>query len=233
MLDEHYAKMNVDAKPGPYMTISVSDTGTGIKPELLEKIFEPFFTTKEPGKGTGLGLSTVYSIAKSHNGFVRTWSEVGKGTTFTLYVPAQTSSQHPETTPQPSLETPGSGETILVVDDEPAVRDISKVTLESHGYQVLLASDGTEAIALYTRNRDNIAVVVLDMMMPFMDGVRTIRALRKIKPSVKIIVASGHDQTGVLGERNGLTVEAYLLKPYTAEKMLKTLASVLASPAPS
>jgi CheY-like chemotaxis protein len=232
-IDAHYAKMNVDAKPGPYVTIAVADSGTGIKPELLEKIFEPFFTTKEPGKGTGLGLSTVYSIVKSHSGFVHTQSEVGKGTKFTIYLPAHNGAQSTETPPKPAEEREGHGETILVVDDEAAVRDISRLTLESRGYTVLLASDGTEAIALYTRNRDRIAAVVLDMMMPFMDGVRTIRALRKINPSVRIIVASGHDQSGVLGERNGLTVEAFLLKPYTAEKMFRTLAKVLERPSSS
>jgi CheY-like chemotaxis protein len=226
-LDAHYAKLNVDAKSGHYITISVADTGTGIQPELLEKIFEPFFTTKEPGKGTGLGLSTVYTIVKSHNGFVRTQSDVGKGATFTVYLPAQKAGRSADPTPQQAAETNGRGETILVVDDEAAVRDISKLTLESHGYTVLLASDGTEAIALYTRNKHRIAAVVLDIMMPYMDGVRTIRALRKINPDVKIIVASGHDQSNVLGERNGLTVDAFLLKPYTAERFLKTLSSVL------
>jgi len=225
--------MNVDAKAGPYVVISVCDTGTGIEPRILDKIFEPFFTTKEPGKGTGLGLSTVYSIVKSHSGFVHTASEVGKGTTFTVYLPAQKGNQGPDPVPPQPVETKGNGETILVVDDEVAVRDVSKLTLESHGYNVLLAADGTEAIALYTRNRDHIAAVVLDMMMPFMDGSSAIRALRKINPDVRIIIASGHDQTGVLGERNGLTVEAFLLKPYTAEKLLKTLTQVLeGSPRP-
>ena len=233
LLDAHYAKMNVDAKAGPYVVISVCDTGTGIEPRILDKIFEPFFTTKEPGKGTGLGLSTVYSIVKSHSGFVHTASEVGKGTTFTVYLPAQKGNQGPDPVPPQPVETKGNGETILVVDDEVAVRDVSKLTLESHGYNVLLAADGTEAIALYTRNRDHIAAVVLDMMMPFMDGSSAIRALRKINPDVRIIIASGHDQTGVLGERNGLTVEAFLLKPYTAEKLLKTLTQVLeGSPRP-
>ena len=147
---------NTEAKVGPYIVITVSDTGTGIPPEIMDRIFEPFFTTKEHGKGTGLGLSTSLGIVKSHGGFINVYSEVGKGTAFKVYLPAITTTETLKAEEQ-QLELPaGHGESILVVDDEDQIREITKSILETHGYKVITANDGKEAIALYsTKQRKN------------------------------------------------------------------------------
>lgn len=159
-IDDSYARMHLDASVGPYIVITVADTGTGIPAEILERIFEPFFTTKEPGLGTGLGLSTVIGIIKSHSGFVNVFSEVGKGTQFKVYLPVV---EAMETVAAQNLEMPpGHGELILVVDDEAAIREITKTSLETYNYKVLTANDGIEAIALYAEHREKISVVLMD-----------------------------------------------------------------------
>ncbi|MFH7030134.1 MAG: response regulator [Heteroscytonema crispum UTEX LB 1556] len=224
VVDENYTKMNFDAKVGSYVVITVADTGIGITPETLDRIFEPFFTTKELGKGTGLGLSTVLGIVKSHDGFINVYSEVGKGTTFQVYLPAIEAT---ETAEEQDQELPqGSGELILVVDDEPAIREITKASLENHNYQAITASDGIEAIALYAENRDKISVVLTDMVMPSMDGVTTIRTLRKINPAVKIIAVSGLASNDKVNAAYKMGVKAFLSKPYTAKKLLETISTV-------
>jgi PAS domain S-box-containing protein len=223
-LDEHYCRMHPESKPGAYVTISVADTGTGIKDSDLPKIFEPFFTTKEIGKGTGLGLSTVAGIIKSHGGFINAYSEVGKGTTFKVHIPALLASE--VLTPEERHELPkGNGELILVVDDEMAIRDITKTSLESNGFNVITAGDGTEALSLYAEQKDKIKAVLTDMMMPFMDGAATIRALRKMNPHVRIIAASGLASNE--GSADGVKADVFLTKPYTAEKLLRALEKVL------
>jgi PAS domain S-box-containing protein len=226
-LDENYARMHIEAKAGRFVMISVSDTGPGMSLEIQSRIFEPFFTTKEMTKGTGLGLSTAMTIVKSHGGFINVYSELHKGSQFTVYLPAldkpgvsEFGSMH--------VEMPiGNGELILVVDDEESIREITRGTLETFGYRVLVASDGTEALALYADKKTEIAVVLTDMVMPFMDGPATIRALQRMNPNVRIIAASGlgAGQRGGDGALEGVAV--FLNKPYTAEKLLKTLAQVL------
>lgn len=223
-IDEPYASMNIDAASGPHIVIDVGDTGMGISPSIAERIFEPFFTTKEPGKGTGLGLSTVIGIVKSHSGFVNVYSEVSKGTQFKVYLPA---TQTPESYYAPNLELPkGQGELILVVDDELAIREITKASLETYNYQVVTANDGIEAIALYAEHKNEISVVLTDMMMPSMDGQITIRTLQKINPQVKIIAMSGLESNGMIAQSAGNSV-AFLPKPYTAHELLKTIHEVL------
>jgi two-component system cell cycle sensor histidine kinase/response regulator CckA len=227
-LDENYARMHIEAKAGPYVMISVMDTGHGIPPDTLNKIFEPFFTTKEIGKGTGLGLSTALSIVRSHNGFINVYSEAGKGTHFSCYLPAiATGAGAAEGEKEEPTLPLGHGELILVVDDEEAIREITRGTLESFGYKVLTASDGTEAVALYAANRDEVKVVLTDMMMPFMDGPATIRALQKLNPQIKIIAASGLAANEKAAEAASTGVKTFLPKPYTAEKLLLTLAKIL------
>ncbi len=225
-IDESYARMNLEARPGRYVCIAISDTGTGIPQKILDKIFEPFFTTKEMGKGTGLGLSTVLAIVKSHGGFVDVYSDIGKGTTFKVYLPAQGSdsvvAEEEKKTEQPT----GQGELILVVDDEASIREITRDTLEANGYRVVTANDGTEAIALYAQHRTAIKAVITDMMMPIMDGPATIRALQKIDPDVKIIASSGMIPNEEY-MRNAGMVKEFLTKPYTTEKLLAALSKVV------
>jgi CheY-like chemotaxis protein len=210
--------------------LTVSDTGVGIPPETVSRIFEPFFTTKEVGKGTGLGLSTALTIVRSHGGFINVYSELRKGTQFALYLPALDGGTAEQARPMQAELPTGNGELILVVDDEDAIRQITKGTLETFGYRVLVASDGTEAVALYAQNRDEVAVVLTDMMMPFMDGPATIRALQKINPQVRIIAASGLAGSDRNTEVAAHGAELFLPKPYTAEKLLKALAQVLRKP---
>ncbi len=226
-IDEDYAHINTEAKIGPYIVITVSDTGTGIPPEVMDRIFEPFFTTKEHGKGTGLGLSTALGIVKSHGGFITIYSEVGKGTVFKVYLPAITT---PETqkAEEKQLELPaGHGESILVVDDEDQIREITKKTLETHGYRVITANDGKEAIALYLQHRELIKVVLMDMIMPIMDGSTSIRELHKINPELKIIAVSGLIEKDKLAKVYEAHKYAFLMKPYTTEKLLNTIYNVI------
>jgi PAS domain S-box-containing protein len=226
-LDENYAAMNLDAKPGQYILVSVTDSGSGIPPEIQEKIFEPFFTTKEPGKGTGLGLATVFSIVKSHGGFIKLYSEIGKGTNFRLYFPAIIGEKIKEQQALYIESLEGHGEWILLVDDEYVIREVSKLTLESNGYNVLLAADGIEAIGLFAQNRDKIDLVITDMNMPNMNGPTLIRTLQKMKPSLPIIGASGLTDKTKLDEVAGLNISSFLSKPYTAEKLLEVLSDLL------
>ena len=227
VIDEQYAAMHLDATPGKYVVISVSDTGTGIPPAILDKIFEPFFTTKEIGKGTGLGLSTVLAIVKSHKGFLNVTSIVGQGTTFHVYVPAvEESVGDAGNVPEPSDLPLGQGETVLIVDDEAAILKITGETLEAFGYKVLTANDGAEAVALYAENRGRIAAVFTDMAMPVMDGLCTIRVLTKMNPKIKIIAASGL-KNNPNAQASGPEIQYLIDKPYTAATLLKTLRIVL------
>ncbi|WP_414564936.1 ATP-binding protein [Anabaena sp. CCY 9613] len=224
VIDENYTKMHLDAQVGSYVVITVSDTGIGIPSEILDRIFEPFFTTKEVGKGTGLGLSTVLGIVKSHGGFINVYSEPRRGTQFKVYLPAQ---QTTETIEEAEQSFPqGNRELILVVDDEVAIRDITKTSLESHNYQAITASDGIEAIALYAEHRDEISLVLTDMAMPAMDGMTTIRTLQKINPKVKIIAISGLATTDKVDAAYDIGIKAFLAKPYTANQLLQTISVV-------
>jgi PAS domain S-box-containing protein len=226
-VDENYARMHLEAKPGRFVMISVGDTGPGMTLEVQSRIFEPFFTTKEMTKGTGLGLSTALTIVKSHGGFINVYSELHKGSQFALYLPAlDTPGSVEEAAARMDLPV-GHGELILVVDDEESIREITRGTLETFGYTVVTASDGTEALALYADRKNEIAVVLTDMVMPFMDGPATIRALQRMNPNVRIIAASGLDTGRRTGEGVLEGVSVFLAKPYTAEKLLKTLAQVL------
>lgn len=221
-IDDNYARMNLEAKPGRFVLITIADSGTGISPDIINRIFEPFFTTKELGKGTGLGLSTALGIVKSHGGFINVYSEPARGTQFKIYLPAAESPFAVGADASASLPL-GRGELILVVDDEIAIREITKGTLEAYGYRALTAADGTEAVALYAQHKDDIKVVLTDLMMPYMDGPVTIRALRKLNPNVRIIASSGLAENSRAIEG----VKSFLPKPYTAEKLLNTLAEVI------
>ncbi len=223
LIDESYARMSLEAKPGRFVRLTVADTGVGMTSEVMERIFEPFYTTKEPGKGTGLGLSTALAIVKSHGGFITVQSEPQRGARFEVYLPALESGETVETL-EVERELPrGRGELILVVDDEEPVRVIAKQTLETFGYRAITAGNGAEAVALYAAHRDEVAAAIIDIAMPLMDGRATARALGHLDARVKIILSSG------LGEERTEQAEAhaFLAKPYTAETLLRTLARVL------
>jgi PAS domain S-box-containing protein len=226
-VDENYARMHIEAKAGRFVVVTVSDTGPGMTPEVQGRIFEPFFTTKEMSKGTGLGLSTALTIVKSHGGFINVYSEPHKGSQFTLYIPALEAPGIDEDRQVQTALPTGRGELILVVDDESSIREITRGTLETFGYRVLTATDGTEALAIYADKKNDIAVVLTDMVMPFMDGPATIRALLRMNPSVKIIAASGLAAGQNAGEAPLEGVQVFLSKPYTAEKLLTALADLL------
>lgn len=232
MLDEAAAAGHIDARPGFYVTLSVSDTGLGIPAEALDKIFDPFFTTKETGKGTGLGLSTVLSITKSHGGFVTVSSEPGRQTVFTICLPAvanTASSEKPAQAEEAPLPT-GKGELILIVDDEESIRTTIRRTLEVLGYRTLVATNGAEAVALYTQHSAEIAVVLTDMMMPVMDGPATIQRLKRINPNVKIIATSGVSHLGGPAKVAEMGVQEFLPKPYSAQSVVTTLNLVINEP---
>lgn len=223
VIDEHYAAMHLEAQTGLYVKIEVEDTGCGMAKDILDQIFDPFFTTKELGQGTGLGLSTALSIVKSHQGFLRVYSELNRGTCFRVYLPVGNLDVKEEISGERPQLPQGRGETILVIDDEEAIRLISKKTLESFGYQVLLAFDGLEAIALYATERKKVALVITDMMMPAMDGPSTIRVLRRLNPDVRVIAASGIGTSEMLAEANAAGIKHFLAKPFTTQRLLETV----------
>lgn len=226
-LDDCFAQMNPETKPGQYVVLTVSDTGTGIPPEIMDKIFDPFFTTKAPGSGTGLGLATVANIVKAHGGFVQVNSELGKGTQFKVYLPATVAEHSRSVRVQPTPLPQGQGELVLLIDDEAAIRQITRRTLESNGYQVIAAQDGAEAMVLYVQERGRIKVVIIDMMMPHMDGSATIRVLRKLDPGLPIIAVSGMMANLRDTELRDVPLAACLDKPFTADTLLRTLQEVL------
>ncbi len=228
-IDENYSRMNPSAKPGPYILVKIEDTGTGMKPELRERIFDPFFTTKELGKGTGLGLSTALTIIKSHKGFIDVFSEPDKGSCFSIYLPSIESRAEADAREDSSEYQTGRGELILVVDDEENIREITQATLERFGYRVITATDGTDAIGVYAKHADDIAAVVTDMAMPNLDGAGTIRAIKRMNPEMRFIAMSGLQNTEQTAELESLKVSSFLTKPFTAEKLLNTLADLFRS----
>jgi CheY-like chemotaxis protein len=208
------------AKPGDYVCISVTDTGTGIPREQLDRVFDPFFTTKEIGRGTGLGLSTVLGIVRGHGGFVRVDSRVGKGTKFELYLPASREVQEARAAAPETLASRGHGELILVVEDEAAVLGVVQCVLEQQGYRVLAATEGAEALALLLQHRSEVKAVLTDMMMPGVDGPTLVHALRHSDPRLPILGMSGlGEQAGAKG-LEGLNPPELLAKPFTVESLL-------------
>lgn len=227
-VDDHYASMTPGAKAGPHVLLQVKDSGIGIPSDTIGKIFDPFFTTKELGQGTGLGLSTAIGIVKSHGGFMGVYSEVGRGTSFKVFLPANrnelTAVPAPEAAPLP----PANGELLLIVDDERPILQVAQTLLESHGYRVLTAGDATEALAIFALRMNEIDVVLTDLAMPIMDGIALIRTLKQMKPDVRVIASTGlGGQGGRANEIAHLNVRACLAKPYNKNKLLVTLHDVL------
>ncbi len=221
-IDAEYSRLHLQPPVGSYLLITIADTGIGMTNEMLERIFEPFFTTKETG--TGLGLSTVQGIIKTHGGSIEVESEVGQGTCFKIYLPAIDSREAESPAAAAELHD-GKGRLVLVVDDEMAIREITKESLETYNYRVMLASDGIEAINIYAQNHHSIAIVLVDMMMPNLDTPSIMLTLRQINPQVQIVLMSGSDlHLESIFERQ--QVCAVLTKPFTTAAMLQTLAAI-------
>jgi signal transduction histidine kinase len=226
IVDDAYSQINLEARAGAYVVITVTDQGMGIAPEFLDRIFDPFFTTKEVGKGTGLGLSMVLGIVKSHGGFVTVKSAMGQGTQFKIYLPAVEASLASDVEELPPLV--GRGELILVVDDEDLIRQVTQTSLEEYDYRVMVAIDGAAAIAAYAQHQGEVSAVLMDIMMPSVDGITAIRTLQKLNPQVKVIATSGLVANSQLSEEISTAVKAFLPKPFTAKELLSTLQQVLA-----
>ncbi len=226
-LDEPSARLILGARPGAYVRLRVKDNGTGIPQEIMDRIFDPFFTTKEVGKGTGLGLSTVLSIVKNHGGLIDVDSVLGKGTTFTiLFPPADPiAAAKPSSAPQPTAS--GNGRLVLVVDDEPLIRDMLDSVLTEKGYRVLQAEDGARGVAIFKQHAPEISVVLTDMMMPVLDGKKAIQAMWQIRPDTRFISMSGLAQPSDFEQGPHAARVEVLRKPFTSEKMLETVARVV------
>jgi CheY-like chemotaxis protein len=226
-LDENYARMNPDAKSGGYVLLTVEDTGTGMSEETKVRIFDPFFTTKAIGHGTGLGLSTAMSIAQSHGGFLNVYSELGRVSKFSIYLPAAGTESEAVIAQRDSQYPRGAGELVLIVDDEQSILQITAATLEKFGYTTATATDGAEGLAVFAERKNDVAAVLTDISMPLMDGPAMIRALRKIKPETPILAMSGLMNPDQSSELEILKVDGFLTKPFTAEKLLTSLTAVL------
>jgi PAS domain S-box-containing protein len=225
-VDEQYATMTPGLGAGPHVLISVIDTGTGIAQDIVEKIFDPFFTTKETGKGTGLGLSSALGIVRSHGGVIKVYS-AANGTTFRIFLPSTAGVfQADETKAQMDAPT-GHGETILIVDDELAIREVAKVVLSKSGYKVLAADDGPSALALFMQKSKEIDVVLTDVVMPIMSGLVLARTLRKMDVKAKVIVSSARDSDYNPGELTDIGVQGCLNKPYSRATLLRAVDRVL------
>lgn len=226
-IDEQFAAMQDGAHAGPYVVLEVADTGTGIPAGMLEKIFEPFFTTKAHGRGTGLGLSTCAAIVKSHGGFLTVESQPGVGTVFRIHLPACPESDEVEE-PAAASELPrGNGEIVLVIDDEAALRSITRQTLETFGYRVMTAADGAEGVALFAQHGARIALVLTDLLMPVMDGAAAARVILRLDPAAQIIGTTGDATKSAETGFANAGVQHFLPKPYTAEALLKLIHAIL------
>lgn len=225
-LDEDYCASHVETSPGNYVMLSVSDTGSGMDQETLQHIFEPFFTTKEVGKGTGLGLAVVYGIVKQHGGHITCVSEIGLGTTFTVYLPS-TAKESEELSDTSGEMAPFGTETVLVVDDEDFVRELGQRLLMRNGYTVLSATTGEEALKVYSRENSKIGLVILDLVMPGMGGKDCLKGLLKIDPAAKVLIASGYAAEEVKKECATLGAKGFVAKPFRFNSFLTTVRRTL------
>ncbi|MEA2325544.1 MAG: hypothetical protein QOE68_503, partial [Thermoanaerobaculia bacterium] len=216
---------------GAYAVLEVADTGEGMSKDILDLIFDPFFTTKDVGNGTGLGLSTVQGIVSSHGGFVAVSSTLGEGSTFTVYVPARRALVEPAAPVVDTSAAPqGNGELILLVDDDASVLSITQQTLVEFGYRVVTAEDGAQAIGIFSRQHDDIDLVLTDMAMPVIDGYALIAALGRIGRDVRVIATTGNNSAAAMTKIARSGVAHVLVKPYTADHLLRTIAGALAEP---
>jgi PAS domain S-box-containing protein len=224
-LSEDDVRSQVDAKPGWFAVMMVSDIGVGMDENVKQRIFEPFFTTKKKGKGTGLGLSMVYGVIKNHGGFVNVYSDVGKGSVFKVYLPL---SGKPEVLEHGSDEEMAGGhESILVIDDEEVIRQLADDMLSSYGYRVQLAADGEEGVKIYKKQEPRSDLVILDMIMPRQGGRATLLKLKKINPAVKVLFSTGYSQNEKVNEIMTLGVSGFIQKPYQVNDLLSKVRKIL------
>jgi nitrogen-specific signal transduction histidine kinase/ActR/RegA family two-component response regulator len=217
-----------DPKPGNYVRLSVIDTGTGIEKSIMAKIFDPFFTTKEMGRGTGLGLASVYGIVKGHGGYIDVDSEMGRGTTFRIYLPETEQVLKEKGSGAGNVNEIPKGEgTVLLVDDEDVMLDVGRQMLEAMGYSVIVSHDGGEAIELYEENKDAIDVVMLDIVMPNMGGGEAFDRLREINPDVKVILSSGFSIDSEAAEILACGCDGFIQKPFNLKELSKKLKQIL------
>ncbi len=228
-LDARCCQERPGLAPGQHLLLSFSDTGAGMTPETVEHIFEPLYTTRGPGRGTGLGLAIVYGIVKDHGGFIECQSDRETGTCFRLYLPVI--GTEPAAGPsRPARDLPGGSETVLVVDDEPAVRDIGQQMLTRYGYTVLAAPDGERALEIYRQDPARIHLIILDLVMPGMGGRRCLEALREVNPKVKVLLASGYSPDAPTDVALGWGARGFIQKPYALAEILGTVRAVLDAP---
>ena len=228
-VDAAYASSFPDTKPGKYVALRVRDTGTGIPPEILNRIFDPFFTTKGPDKGTGLGLSTVMGILKGHGGFLHVESQPGHGSTFTAYLPIDRPGTDTVLVHRAPVDFRGQGETILLVDDEPVVREMARAVLSQLNFKLLTATDGADGLIQAAEHRTALHAIITDLHMPHMDGLAFVRALRRILPDLPVMVASGRMEDALVGEFKQLGVTSRLDKPFTEVQLAEALKNLLAA----
>jgi two-component system cell cycle sensor histidine kinase/response regulator CckA len=226
-LDDSYRPENTFIKHGPYVMISVSDTGHGMDRETQARIFEPFFTTKEKGKGTGLGLSTVYGIIKQSGGYVFVQSELTRGTVFTIYFPRVDEPSEAHGTSHISPSAAGGTETILVVEDEDSVRQLVRETLESRGYRVLEAANGQDALALAAAHSDQIHLIITDVVMPGLSGHELVQQILPARPQVKVLYLSGYAQDAFAAPHAAEAQKTFLQKPFTLQSLTRKVREIL------
>lgn len=216
-----------NAQPGKYVMVSISDTGIGMDKETVNRIFEPFFTTKDKSQGHGLGLAMAFGIVKGHNGFIKIYSEKGKGTCFKIYLPALDEKKIEDSRQETTIIVPTGQGVILLIDDEVSIRELGKSILERFGYKVILAQDGKEGVELYQARKDEIKLVMLDLVMPNWDGKKTLMELKKINPAVKVLIASGYSANGTLQELTDIGINGFIQKPFTIKELLNEVNKLL------
>ena len=222
-MDEEFVHVHGFGAVGPYAQITVSDTGTGIPKEQMQKIFEPFFTTKGVGKGTGLGLSIVYGIITQHNGFINCYSEEGVGTTFRIYLPLSGAEQPTQSVVRDMGKEEEKGLTVLVAEDDTAVRKVTRSILELHGYCVLEASNGVEALDIFREHSDKVDIVLLDALMPGMNGAETLAAIRELKPATKALFMSGYAREIISGKMMIPADSEFISKPVLPGRLIDAI----------
>ncbi len=225
-LKDTYFARRLQAKSGKYVLLTVSDTGTGMKPEVADRIFEPFFTTKATGEGTGLGLAMVHGIVSQHGGHITCYSKPGVGTSFNIYFPVSSTEAILDIATTREMPTFGT-ETILLVDDEDVIRGVAQQMIEMGGYKVLTATSGEEALKIYAAHKDEISLVILDLIMPGMGGKRCLQELLRMNPDSKVIIASGHSPNDLAVDERGTGARGFIQKPYDAKDVLVFIRKIL------